>query len=114
MRRLQVGDEVVVIRGNYKDHRGKIARVLPEKEAVVVEGVNQVKRHIKATPQRPGGILEVEAPLHWSKVMLVDPETGKRTRVRFQTTKSDEGHVHKMRIAKSGAVIPRKVETTSG
>lgn len=113
MRRLHVGDEVVVISGNHKNQRGKVARVLPEKEAVVIEGVNQVKRHIKATPQRPGGILEVEAPLHWSKVMLVDPQTGKRTRVRYQVTKSEE-RTTKERVAKSGAVLPRRVETTSG
>ncbi len=105
MRRLQVGDEVVVISGNHKSKRGKISRIIPAKEAVVVEGVNTVKRHIKATPQRPGGILEVEAPIHWSKVMPVDPQTGKATRVRFEV---QDGK--KVRVAKSGAVIARRVE----
>jgi large subunit ribosomal protein L24 len=107
MRRLQVGDDVLVIRGNEKGKRGKVTRVLPEKDAVVVEGVNTVKRHLRSTPQRPGGILEVEAPIHASKVMPIDPETGKRTRVRCKVD-GDE----KVRVAtRSGAVIARRVES---
>ena len=107
MRRLQVGDDVLVIRGNEKGKRGKVTRVLPEKNAVVVEGVNTVKRHLRSMPQRPGGILEVEAPIHASKVMPIDPETGKRTRVRCKV--EDE---QKVRVAtRSGAVIARRVES---
>jgi large subunit ribosomal protein L24 len=101
MQRIQSGDTVVVIRGEDKGKRGKVTRVLPDREMVVVEGVNSVKRHIKATPQRPGGILDVEAPIHASKVMLLDPEGGKPTRVKF---KVQDGK--KVRVAKSGAVIP--------
>ena len=100
MRRLRVGDEVVVIRGNDKGKRGKVTRVMVEQGKVVIEGVNSVKRHIRATPQRPGGILEVEAPLFQSKVMLVDPEGGKRTRIK---KKIEDGK--KQRVAKSGAVL---------
>ena len=100
MRRLQTGDLVVVRSGNNKGKRGKITRVLVERDAVVVEGVNMVKRHLRATAQRPGGILEVEAPIRSSKVMLVDPETGKPTRVRYKV----EGGTT-TRIAKSGATI---------
>jgi large subunit ribosomal protein L24 len=66
----------------------------------VIEGVNLVKRHLKATPQRPGGILEVEAPIPSSKVMPLDPETGKGTRVSY---KVEDGK--KVRVAKSGATI---------
>jgi large subunit ribosomal protein L24 len=106
MRRLQVGDEVIVISGNHKNTRGKVTRVLPEREAVVVEGVNAVKRHLKATPQRAGGILEVEAPIPWSKVMLVDPTTGKPTRVRYEVRDGK-----KVRLAKSGAVLPSRVQS---
>lgn len=101
MQRLRVGDTVVVIRGEDKGKQGKITRILRDKDAVIVEGVNQVKRHVKATPQRPGGILEVEAPIPSSKVMLVDPETGKRTRVKIKV--SEDGK--KERVAKSGASI---------
>lgn len=97
MERLRVGDDVVVIRGNDKGKRGRVSRVVTQKNAVVVEGVNMVKRHIRATPNRPGGILEVEAPIHASKVMPVDPESGKRTRVRHK----NEG-IDKTRIAVRG------------
>lgn len=100
MERLVRGDLVRVIRGNDKGKQGRVTRVLKERRAVVVEGVNLIKRHMKATAQRPGGILEVEAPIDASKVMPVDPETGKGTRVRVKV----EGG-KKVRVAKSGAVI---------
>jgi len=98
--RIRKGDRVVVISGNDKGKQGKVVRVIPERDMVVVEGVNLVKKHLSATPQRPGGILEVEAPLYASKVMPLDPGTGKRTRV-----KSVEKDGKKIRVAKSGAEI---------
>jgi large subunit ribosomal protein L24 len=101
MARLRSGDQVVVVRGDDKGKRGKISRVIPARGQVVVEGVNVVKRHVKATPQKPGGILEVEAPLAVSKVMLVDPEGGKPTRIK---SKVENGN--KIRVAKSGGAIP--------
>ena len=79
MKRLQIGDEVLVTAGSHKGNRGKVAR-LTNNGRVVVEGVNRVKRHMKATPQQPGGLLEVEAPIHASNVMRIDAETGKTTR----------------------------------
>jgi large subunit ribosomal protein L24 len=100
MNRLVVGTEVVVVRGNDKGKRGKVAKLLKDRDRVVVEGVNTVKRHLKATPQRSGGILQVEASLPASHVMPVDPESGKATRVRVKV----EGD-KKQRIAKSGAVL---------
>ena len=100
MARLRKGDRVVVISGESKGKQGKIVRVIPERDMVVIEGVNLVKKHLSATPQRPGGILEVEAPMYASKVMPLDPETGKRTRVRSEVK---EGK--KIRVAKSGAEI---------
>jgi len=105
MHRITVGDVVAVMSGNDKGKRGKVMRLLPEKNAVVVEGVNQVKRHVRATPQSPGGILEVEAPIQLSKVMPIDPETDKPTRVRVKV----EGE-KKVRTAKSGATLPRSQE----
>jgi len=98
--RIRKGDRVVVISGDDKGKQGKVTRVIPERDMVVVEGLNMVKKHLSATPQRPGGILEVEAPLYASKVMPIDPTTGKRTRVRSQTKDGK-----KVRIAKSGAEI---------
>ena len=99
MERLQVGDQVVVIRGNDKGKRGKVSKLTSDR--VVVEGVNVVKRHLKQTPQRPGGILDVEAPISKSNVMLVDPTTNKPTRVSIKI-ENDK----KIRVAKSGAAIP--------
>jgi len=100
MARIRKGDRVVVISGDDKGKQGKVVRVMPERSMVVVEGINLVKKHLAATPQRPGGILEVEAPLAASKVMPRDPETGKRTRVRHQVKDGK-----KVRLAKSGAEI---------
>ena len=99
MERLHVGDQVVVIRGNDKGKRGKVAKLTADR--VVVEGVNVVKRHLKQTPQRPGGILDVEAPISKSNVMLVDPTTNKPTRVSIKV-ENDK----KVRVAKSGTAIP--------
>ena len=99
MQRLTVGDQVVVIRGNDKGKRGKVSKLVNDR--VVVEGVNVVKRHLKQTPQRPGGILDVEAPISASNVMLVDPTTNKPTRVSIKI-ENDK----KIRVAKSGTAIP--------
>ena len=98
MQRLRKGDEVVVVSGNDKGKRGKVLRVLAERNSVVVEGIRKVKRHVKSQPQRPGGIIDIEAPIHASNVMPVDPQTGKPTRVKF---KIEDGK--KTRVAKSGA-----------
>ncbi|HEY4106102.1 MAG TPA: 50S ribosomal protein L24 [Polyangiaceae bacterium] len=103
MERLTVGDQVIVIRGDDKGKRGKVARLVGDR--VVVEGVNMVKRHLKQTPQRPGGILDVEAPLAKSNVMLVDPSTNKPTRVSVKI-ENDK----KVRVAKSGTAIPAAKE----
>ena len=100
MQRLRRGDLVKVTRGNDKGKQGRVTRVLLERDAVVIEGVNLVKRHVKATAQRAGGILEVEAPIHASKVMPIDPQTGKPTRVRVRI---EDGK--KIRVAKSGAAL---------
>ena len=99
MQRLTVGDLVVVTRGNDKGKRGKVSKLTSER--VVVEGVNVVKRHLKQTPQRPGGILDVEAPIAKSNVMLVDPTTNKPTRVSVKI-ENDK----KVRVGKSGNAIP--------
>ncbi len=72
---VRKNDEVQVIAGRDSGKRGRILRVLPEKGRVVVEGVNLIKRHTKANPQKQvkGGIIEREAAIHASNVMLVDP-----------------------------------------
>lgn len=76
------GDRVKVITGKDAGKEGKILRALPEKQRVIVEGVNKVKKHTRPTQKQPqGGILEVEAPIHVSNVMLVCPNCGEPTRV---------------------------------
>jgi len=104
LQRLQTGDSVIVIAGKDKGKKGKVMRLFPETDKVIVEGVNLVKRHMKPNPRmQQGGILEREQPFAASNVMLVDPKTGKGTRVRVKT--DDKGK--KIRVAvKSGEEIP--------
>lgn len=85
MRRVRVGDEVVVIAGRSKGKRGKILRVL-DGDRVIVEEVNMVKRHTRPNPAagKPGGIIEQEAPVHISNVMLYNSVTDKADRVGFK------------------------------
>jgi large subunit ribosomal protein L24 len=105
--RLRKGDLVVVISGKDKGKQGKVARILSDDDKVVVEGINLIKRHTRPTPRNPqGGIVEREAAIFASKVMPVDPKTGKGTRVRFKTEERD-GKTHKVRVAvKSGDELP--------
>jgi len=75
------GDEVLVISGRNKGQRGRIKIALPKEERVVVENVNIVKKHMRARgPRQRGGIIEIEAPLHVSNVMLICPNCGKASR----------------------------------
>lgn len=79
---VKKGDTVLVLSGKDKGKQGKIVAALPKKGKVIVEGVNKVKRHTKPNAKAPqGGILDKEAPLHASNVMLVCPACKKATRV---------------------------------
>lgn len=84
MKKIRKGDQVVVIAGKNKGQRGEVLRVLGDQ--VVVQNVNLVKRHQKPNPaaNQPGGIVEREAPLHISNVMLFNPATRKGDRVGFK------------------------------
>ena len=102
--KIKKNDQVLVITGKDRGARGKVLRVNPEKGTVVVERVNLIKRHTRQNPQRQikGGILEREAPIHISNVMLVDPESGKPTRVGRKRLEDGTG----ARVAKkSGATL---------
>ena len=85
MQRIRKGDEVIVIAGRSKGQRGHVLKVLAN-ERLLVENVNMVKRHMKPDPQRqqPGGIVEREAPIHASNVMLYNPATDRGDRVGFK------------------------------
>ena len=80
---IRRNDNVVVTTGKDRGKRGRVLRVVPDKNRVVVEGVNIIKRHTKANPQRniKGGVVEREAAVHASNVQLVCPECGKPTRI---------------------------------
>ena len=81
--KIKKGDTVVVIAGKDKGKSGNITTLLTNKDRVVVQGVNIVKKHRKATQESPGKIEEIEASIHISNVSHVDPETGKPTRVKY-------------------------------
>ena len=78
---FKVGDKVVVIAGSSKGKEGKITKVLRSENRVIDEGCNIIKKHNKGNAQQTGGILEVEAPIHASNVMIVDPKTKRATRI---------------------------------
>jgi len=93
---FKVGDKVEVIAGSSKGKQGKITKVLRKENRVIVEGCNIVKKHNKGNGQQTGGILEVEAPINASNVMIVDPKTNKPTRIGHTIDKNNK----KVRIAK--------------
>ena len=85
MNRIKKGDNVIVIAGNDKGKTGKVLTVFPEKDRVIVEGVAMVSKHTKPNAKTPqGGIIKQEASIHVSNVALVDPKSGKATRVGFK------------------------------
>lgn len=95
--KLKVGDKVIIIAGKNKGKTGKITKILRNKDKVIIEGINMVKKHLKPDANnQTGSIIEREAPIHISNVMLVDPKTGKRTRVGYDFDKKN----NKIRIAK--------------
>lgn len=103
MRKIKRGDEVVVIAGKERGKRGKVLRVLGDR--VIVQGVRIVKKHQKPNPVLgiEGGILEKEAPIHISNVMLYNPKTGRGDRVGFKFL--EDGR--KVRYFKStGDIVP--------
>lgn len=99
------GDTVRVMRGDDKGKEGKVLRVYTKTGRITIEGVNIVKRHRKARQQgEESGIVSFPAPIHVSKVMLIDPKTDRPTRVRRRVDK--DGTVERVG-AKTGEPIPR-------
>jgi len=99
---VKKGDKVQVISGKDKGKQGVILQALPKKNRVIVEGINIVKKHAKPSQANPqGGIIDMEAPIHVSNVMPLDPKTNEPTRIGY---KIEDGK--KVRIAKkSGEVL---------
>jgi large subunit ribosomal protein L24 len=82
--KVKKGDKVVVIAGRDKGKQGEVLRVLREDNRVIVQGVHMVKRHTRQSANSPGGIVEKESSIHVSNVALVDPKSGKPTRVGYK------------------------------
>src|SRR5690554_1788807 len=98
--KLRKGDLVKVISGNSKSTEGKIIEILTDKNRAIVEGANMVKKHTKPSAANPnGGIIEKEAGIHISNLALIDPKTGKPTRVGRKVVEVD-GKKKIVRIAK--------------
>lgn len=103
MAKIKKGDLVVVISGKDRKSQGRVLEVLTDSDRVIVEGINRVTKHTKVGQSqrgtRTGGIEVVEAPIHVSNVMVVDPETKKGTRVGYRTEEVErDGRTRKVRV----------------
>jgi len=104
--KIRKGDTVEVISGKDAGKRGRVLVVDPVRQRIVIEGVHMIKRHTRPNPQRriQGGIVEREAPIHVSNVMVISPDSGKPTRVGYKIL--EDGR--KVRVTKTdGAILDR-------
>jgi large subunit ribosomal protein L24 len=95
--KIKKNDQVVIIAGRDRGKRGRVLEVAPSTGKIKVEGVGVIKRHQRANPQnnRGGGIIEKEAFINISNVQMIDPQSGKATRIKYQV----EGDGSKIRVA---------------
>jgi large subunit ribosomal protein L24 len=105
--KIKKNDMVEVITGKSRGVRGKVLKVFPEKNRVLIEGVNKMKRHERpSTRNQQGGIDEREFPIHVSNCMILDPKTSERTRIGRNVVEAKDGTKHYERYAKkSGETI---------
>ncbi|MBZ0201196.1 MAG: 50S ribosomal protein L24 [Ignavibacteriaceae bacterium] len=106
--KIRKNDNVIVIAGNDKGSTGKVLKVFPKVSRVIVEGINIRKRHTKPSQKsQQGGIIEKEAPIHVSNVMLLDPKTNEATRLGAQIILDEKtGKKRRARVSKaSGEMI---------
>lgn len=107
--KLRLNDKVVVITGKDKGKTGLITKILSKQDRVIVEKVNIRTKHIKKTTEKAGEKIQYEAPIHVSNVMLICPQTNKRTRVGYKKAKDGK----KVRISKkSNEVIDTESKKT--
>ena len=100
--KIRKGDRVIVTAGRDKGKRGEVRQVIPEDGRAIVAGVNLVRRHTRQTAQTEGGIISKESTIHLSNLAILDPKTGKPTRVGFKVLHDGR----KVRIARgSGDLI---------
>ena len=102
MEKIRKGDEIIVLAGKDKGKRGTVLRVLIDDDALVVEGINKVKKHQKPNPMKgqAGGIVEMEVPIHVSNVALFNSASQKADRVGFK-----EVNGRKVRVFKSNGEV---------
>ena len=101
--KIKKGDQVVVLSGDDKGKTGEVVKSMPKEGKVVVQGINLVKRHTKPSQTTPGGIVTKEAPINVSNVAIVDPKSGKASKIGYK-----EVNGNKVRVArKSGEVIDK-------
>lgn len=106
MAKIKKGDLVVVIAGRDRGQQGRVLEVNTETERLIVEGIQRVTKHVKPGTSRDnqqGGIIQVEAPIHISNVMVVDPQTKKGTRVGYRTEEVERdgrARIQRVRVAK--------------
>lgn len=87
-RHIKKGDMVEIMAGDHKGAKGKVLRVIPDEDRVIIQGRNVVKKHVRPSRQNPqGGRIEVEQPIHISNVLPVNPKTNRGTRVKFKIEK---------------------------
>jgi large subunit ribosomal protein L24 len=98
---FKTGDKVVVIAGKSKGKEGKITKVFRNDNKIIIEGVNVAKKHVKSNGQTAGSIVEMENPIDASNAMIVDPKTGKPTRIGHTIDKNGK----KVRISKKSNSI---------
>lgn len=91
--KIRLKDSVIVRTGKDRGQTGTVTRIFPDKETVVVEGVNKKTKHVKGRDGNPGERVEFFAPIHISNVSLIDPKSGKATRVRIQKDGKDKTRV---------------------
>ena len=101
--KIRKNDNVMVISGNARGKTGKVLKVYPDRQRIIVEGVNIMKRHTRPSQKNPqGGIVQKEATIHVSNVMLIDPKTNEVTRVGTKVVKdATTGRKTRMRVSKS-------------
>lgn len=99
--RILSGDNVIVISGRQRGHKGRVVRVLPATDQVIVEGLKVVKRHQKPMGDRPGGIVEKEMPVSISNIALWNEAEQRRVKVRFEVRDDKKVRIDKM----SGNVV---------
>ena len=105
--RIRTGDNVVIIAGKDKGKKGKVVAAKHTADKVIVEGRNMVKKHVRQSEQNPdGGVIDIEAPIKVSNVMLVDPKTGERTRVGYKMVDGK-----KVRYAKKSGQVLNEVKS---